>query len=80
MKAVCLRSDVVRPRRLMMLREDVGGVIHWACLEFEHSATAVPYCSSGARLAVFFRTPPEKPYEMPTCFWCIQETTTWRRK
>lgn len=77
MKAVYLFSDLVRPRRLMMLRCDVGGVVHWASLEHEYSPYAEPYCSSGALLERFFRRTPETDY--PTCFWCMQEVPRRRR-
>lgn len=68
-----LLSDMVRPRRRFILRDDTGGVVHFALDEMSDSGLAVPYChsQSRARLVIFFRY--KKEFFVPTCFWCLNE-------
>jgi hypothetical protein len=70
-----LYADVVRPRRVFVLREDLDGLVHFALDEASDKANAVPWCFSktGARLVIFFRYDKGRQYEMPTCLWCLNE-------
>lgn len=77
-----LFSDMVRPRRVFVLREDLAGLVHFALDEASDKANAVPYCfaKTGARLVIFFRYDRGRMYEMPTCFWCMNETYKLSRR
>lgn len=72
--AYVLRSDPVRPRRRMILREDTAGLVHWAAETEQQSVMAVPYCGAQTDVCLvifFFRDP--KAFECPTCLWCAAE-------
>ena len=69
MKLWYLRSDIVQPRRLMMLRKDVGGVVHWTAFDKVLHPHSTSHC--GTTLAVIYH--PYTLFEYPTCLRCLGE-------
>jgi hypothetical protein len=70
-----LLNDSTRPRRRMILRDDVNGLVHWARDDTGDNLGALAHCfpQTNARLVIFWRYNPTRVCSMPTCLWCVLE-------